>query len=454
MINNKIVKGTLVLTITGIATKLLGFYNRIFLVRIIGVKEIGIYQLIFPLYILAFSFGCSGFSTALTKHVSYYNGKNNNKAIKSITRLSLALSLFLCVIISLTIINLADLISEKFLHNSSCSEILKIIMLAIPAISIKANINAYFVGIGKPIFQGLTNFFEQIIRILTGVFLAFYIFKKERLALLAVIAVIVGEITATIFSISTYIIHVIKQKNVLIYNTDETQKPDYKGFFHDVWPITSNNVILTLFSSFETIIIPSMLFLFYMDNEKAMSIYGQITGIVIPFILFPATITTALSTMLLPAISFESAKNNNKAVISEIKKSLIFCTLLGVLSWGFYYCFGVFISKIAFNDIYSGYLLKRISFLCPLIYISGNMTAILNGINKASINLIINIIALLIRISITIIFVPKYGVAAYVAGMTLSYIFLNIVSISICKKSFNTIPNHMESADKHNNLTN
>ena len=52
MSKRTIIKGTLILTITGILTKCLGFYNRIFLTRLIGVKELGTYQLIFPLYIL------------------------------------------------------------------------------------------------------------------------------------------------------------------------------------------------------------------------------------------------------------------------------------------------------------------------------------------------------------------------------------------------------------------
>ena len=52
MSKQTIIKGTLILTITGILTKCLGFYNRIFLTRLIGVKELGTYQLIFPLYTL------------------------------------------------------------------------------------------------------------------------------------------------------------------------------------------------------------------------------------------------------------------------------------------------------------------------------------------------------------------------------------------------------------------
>ena len=54
--HNLVIKGTLILTITGLVTRVIGFYNRIFLSHLIGAKELGIYQLIFPIYLVAFSF--------------------------------------------------------------------------------------------------------------------------------------------------------------------------------------------------------------------------------------------------------------------------------------------------------------------------------------------------------------------------------------------------------------
>ena len=53
--------GTLILTLSGFLARILGFYNRIFLSNLIGAKELGIYQLIFPVYMLCFSLCCHGF---------------------------------------------------------------------------------------------------------------------------------------------------------------------------------------------------------------------------------------------------------------------------------------------------------------------------------------------------------------------------------------------------------
>lgn len=442
MSKQSIIKGTLILTIAGIATKLLGFYNRIFLTRTIGVKELGIYQLVFPLYIFAFAISCSGFATALTKHVSFYLGQNNKLKAKKVFVASLTITICISLTVSASLNIFAPQICTYILKNSDCTELLRILTIAMPFVVLKANINSFFVASDHPGFQGFTNFFEQIIRIGSGMYLAAKWAECELTARLAVIAVITGEIAATVLSLAFYSLY----KRKILGNKNTTNSKAIhniiKPYLKDAIPITENSLLLTLFSSLETILIPSMLFKYYLDNTVAMEIYGTVTGIVIPFLLFPATISGSLSTMLLPAVSSATAANNKKLLNEAIKKSLMFCTLLGVLAWGFYVILGKWVAVFAFKSAYAGRLLQRISFICPLIYIQGTLSAILNGLGKAYNNLIINISGLIVRILITMTLVPHYGINAYLCGMILSYVLLDIwmlISVSI----------HKESADIH-----
>ena len=50
-----LVTGTLILTATGLASRLIGFFYRIYLSRLFGEENIGIYQLISPVMALVFS---------------------------------------------------------------------------------------------------------------------------------------------------------------------------------------------------------------------------------------------------------------------------------------------------------------------------------------------------------------------------------------------------------------
>ena len=50
-----LIKGTIILTLTGFATRFMGFFYRIFLSHTFGEEGVGIYQLIFPIYAMGFS---------------------------------------------------------------------------------------------------------------------------------------------------------------------------------------------------------------------------------------------------------------------------------------------------------------------------------------------------------------------------------------------------------------
>ena len=43
-----LIKGTLILTMTGLATRMMGFFYRIFLSHAFGEEGVGLYQLILP----------------------------------------------------------------------------------------------------------------------------------------------------------------------------------------------------------------------------------------------------------------------------------------------------------------------------------------------------------------------------------------------------------------------
>ncbi len=443
MSKNVIIKGTMILTIAGILTKLLGFYNRIFLTRVIGVKELGIYQLIFPIYILVISFCCQGIGTSIIKHVSYYLGKNQNKNAKNVFILGLALSLSLSSICMVLVYSLAKPISIYLLKNTDCGILLKYISIAFPFVATKSSINAYFIARENPKVQALSHFSEQLIRIITAYILVYIIYGFKADASLATICVVSGEVFSGIISI--IIISASKERhstaNKFVNYTNLPSNPPSsnhkltKAFLQDAIPITANNLIFTLFASLEAILLPAMLFKYYQNSDTAMELYGIITGIVIPFLLFPATITTAISTMLLPAISNAKAHDNFRKIKDAIFLCVSLCLILGIISILGYLILGQWACEFAFKSKDAGIILKKMCVLCPFIYICGILSTVLNGLDKAFNNMLINVSGLLIRIICTTLLVPTYGLNAYILGMFLCYIYMLMVMSLIIKST-------------------
>lgn len=442
MSKRTIIKGTLILTITGILTKCLGFYNRIFLTRLIGVKELGTYQLIFPLYILGISFCCQGIATTVTKHVSYLLGKQKQTETRRVLRFGSALSFVLSLIVCAGFFFGCDFIAAHILKNTDCRILLKILSPAVPFVAVKACINAFFIGNEKPVLSGTCQLIEQIIRIGSVYLLAISYMQDHVDAKTAVLGVVIGEMGATLYAVICYIYFRKKQSqnnrsqgkairiSTKINASDGKKSSLMIPMLKDIVPITSNNLIFTLFSSFEAIILPTFLFRYYNSADTSMEIYGIITGIVIPFLLFPATITNSLSTMLLPSISYACARRNTEAIKKALVSSALFCIMLGSFACILYILFAKPICTFAFESAKAGTLLQMMGFLCPFIYLSTTLSSVMNGIGYATQNLIYNILGISVRILCIIFFVPHFGIHAYICGMFCGYLLHNILTIT------------------------
>lgn len=55
-----ILLGTIILTLAGFITRVIGFFYKIFLSKVMGSEWLGIYQLIFPVYGIAFTIYATG----------------------------------------------------------------------------------------------------------------------------------------------------------------------------------------------------------------------------------------------------------------------------------------------------------------------------------------------------------------------------------------------------------
>ena len=74
-----IMKGTFVLTLAAFISRFLGFFYRMYLSHTFGEANVGLYQLIFPVYTLGIAITCAGIQTALSRHVAGYVAKGKKK---------------------------------------------------------------------------------------------------------------------------------------------------------------------------------------------------------------------------------------------------------------------------------------------------------------------------------------------------------------------------------------
>ena len=453
---NLVIKGTMILTITGLAARMIGFYNRIFLSCLIGAKELGIYQLVFPLYIVAFAFTTYGNELALTKLVSEYNSLDKTATAKAFFKVCFTINLILGCLVTFLMYHYSDWLCIKILKAPECSACLKRISFAVPFMAMKGAIHGYFLGLEKSEIHGISDFLEQIAKVFILSFLANIVCVKNSYdAAFAVWGIVLGEMVSFLYSAISFIRYQIKnrispllplsvrsissikkeKKNVAqTYNTSRST-PLYTDqivriFLKHSIPMTTNRLALTVMQSIEAILIPTVLLVYYKDSTLSLSSYGVFTGMAFPFIMFPATVTNSLSTMLMPAVS--SANSSLKKIYLKrlCEQSLHFCLLIGLFSTMLFYIFGPTLGTMFFHSEEAGHYLFQLSFLCPLIYLATTLASILNGLGFATHNLILTILSTSIRITFILTTVPRIGMTGYILGLFVSYLFQSLASLS------------------------
>lgn len=143
------ITGALLLSIAGVLTRIIGFFYRIFLSRLIGAEGLGIYQLLTPVTALGFAITCAGIQTAISRFVSMEMGRKNPAGAKCYLYIGLVISLFLSAITGFLIRHFAVPLSTVWLGDERCAPLLRVLAFSFVPSCIHACINGYYYGLKK-----------------------------------------------------------------------------------------------------------------------------------------------------------------------------------------------------------------------------------------------------------------------------------------------------------------
>ena len=422
---SSLITGTLLLTIAGVLTRIIGFFYRIFLSRVIGAEGLGIYQLTAPVMALGFAITSTGIQTAISRFVSNEIGKKNPGGARSYLFCGLWLSLLLSVLFSVILWKNTDFIARAWLGDARCAPLFSILSLSFVPSCIHACINGYYYGLKKTGVPALTQLAEQIARVAI-VYVLFQIYTEQQQSLplsVTMWGVVIGEIASTLVSVSCI--------RVLSGTTDRglSMVTCTKNLLAMAAPLTANRVILNLFSSYENIMIPNRLRLFGYEFSDALSVYGILTGMTMSVVMFPSVITNSVSVLLLPAISEAKAAGDDALIRRTLKKTIESCLSLGFLATLAFLFTGDFLGNFLFGNALAGTFITTLGWICPFLYLGSTLSSILHGLGFPGLTFVLNLISCGIRILFVLFAVPVFGIKSYLWGILLSQAVLAFLAI-------------------------
>lgn len=437
---NPLIMGTIILTFTGFASRLIGFFYRIFLSRIFGAEGMGIYQLTSPVLALTFSLTVAGMQTAISKYVA---GETVTKDYRcSFTHLfsGFLISMGVSVLCTLGIYGFADEIAVFFLLEKRTAPLLRIIALSIPMATVHSCVNGYFYGIRKTAVPSLCQLSEQVVRV--GSVYAIYYFclgkGMQPTISFAVVGLVIGESASMIVSliaIKAHFEHVLPANYGSLLQVCEL-RPAASRLLKLAVPLSLNRVLINFLMSVESIFIPNRLMLYGYDHTAALSVYGILTGMSLPLILFPNAITGSICVLLLPVVSEAAAAGNKRAVEKAIHKSIQYGFLLGISFTFLFFVFGSFLGKLLYQNELAGNFIMILGFLCPMMYIASTLNSILNGLGKTGLTFAYSMVSLIVRLAFVFFLIPLFGINGYLWGLLASQLVQTLLCLWAVKQYY------------------
>jgi stage V sporulation protein B len=422
--------GTILLTSAGLITRVLGFFYRIFLSRTIGAEGLGVFNLIHPVFGICFALCAGSIQTAISQSVAA-----NSRKGRSVFRSGLIISMGISVVLAYAIIQFKDIIANNILMEPRCAPLLIFVAVSVPCAAVHACINGYYYGMQKPQVPALAQIIEQSIRI-GAVFLIADIMIRSGITItvqLAVLGHLIGEIASSLFTITAYRFFPPKMAPGVshVHSGFQETAPE---LMQVALPLMGNRLILNILFSAEAILIPSRLQMSGLSDSAALSVYGVLTGMALPFILFPSTVFNSLAVLLLPTVAEAQSEGNDRRIGLAISMSLRYCLYVGILCIGIFTLFGDDLGVSVFKDNTAGGYMTILAWLCPFIYLVTTMGSILNGLGKTSVTFIQNVISMMVRLFFVLFGIPKFGIVAYLVGTLVSELLLALMHVLTLKK--------------------
>ncbi len=423
------IKNAAILTASSLILRFAGIIFKVWLAKKIGSEGIGLYQLVFSVYLLASTFATSGISTAVTRLVAEELAVGSKKSILKVLKRSIQLTLLIALFSALMVYFGAELIANRFLGDVRAVNSIKILPLSLPFIGTTACIRGYFIARRKVTPNAVCQIAEQIIRIAL-ILLFINLFGKNDVAG-SCVAVMLGDACAEIIACLFLLVQYLADTKNLNYLSGRAKTPfgAIKQILHIALPITSGRYLNTFLRTLENVLVPKNLAKFPKTTGNALSQFGMIKGMALPILFFPSAILNSVSTLLIPEIS-EAVARKQKSVVSICTKNIIkFTSLTGFIFGAIFLACGEKIGILIYGDSSVGFLLKVLSPIVPLMYLDSISDGILKGLDQQNFTFRTAVADSVIRIIFILILLQRMGLWGFIIIMYFSNFFTCFLNV-------------------------
>ncbi len=423
---------TLIITSTSFFLKVVGMFFRIYLSNAIGAEGMGLYQLIFSVYVLAISLSSAGVSVAVTRIISEQTGPDGGRISHQVILRSIFYVLLLSAIVSGGLFFCAEWVCRTFINDMRAVVPLKILCAALPFIGCSACFKGYFTARDKVSKVSISQILEDLLKIILIVSLL-GVFAGNGLVVACIIvmsAIALSEAASCAFLYASYRKDI--GKNARPYERCGISV----RLFTLILTLAVGTIAGSGLHTAENMLIPAGLLKFGMARETALAKYGMLRGMTMPVLLFPSALLSAFSTLLVPEITRAGVLNQKRTINYTISRVFQITLIPSIFIMGVFMVFSRQIGLAIYNNAEVGDMIRLLAPFIPFMYLDSSIFAILTGLDEQKSVLRITLVDSILRVLFIYTLVPRYGFDGIIFTMYLSNIITPVVgTVKLIKKT-------------------
>lgn len=402
------------LILTG-STLLLRFLNigfRSYIALQIGAEGMGLYQLIFSLFMLTSALSTSGSGFAATRLSA--EGMGSKTSMRKCCAVSLGISLPAACLLLLAAQPMADFL----LDSPQAAQPLRLLSLGLPFMAVCSCLKGWFLARGNTFLPAGAELVEQLVTIGASVFLLSRLPSLEALMLGSSL----GECGS--FTVALLGWGLCRKKA-----DPETRAVSVRKILHMNLPVTSGSFIRSSLSSVENLLIPRGLRLHGSETSSALAQYGLVQGMVMPLLFFPASFAGSLCTLLVPELARASAKGNERFIRRTAERTMRLTLLFSFLVMAGFLALSDPLCTLFYQNQQAGSFLRVMAPIVPILYLDNVVDGMLKGLDQQMYSFRYNCMDSILRILFLSLLLPLWGIAGYISVLFFSEIFNAALSI-------------------------
>lgn len=376
--------GTAILAVVGLANRGLGFIYRVLTVRLVGPEGIGLYEMVFPAYLLVLVLVTAGIPVALARITAAQVAMGRPRQALRLLGLSLAILLGTGLTALAGLSYLAPVLASYFFPDPRAYGCFAALAPALVFVSLSSALRGWFQGWQDMVPPALAQLAEQLVRISLGLSAATLLAPRgiEHAAVGLSLGTVAGEAVGFLLLAVRYLRHRSHVCHVYPRQPGAPLRPLLNEMYALAAPVTFTRVAASLALVLEATLIPQRLQAAGYGIRAATELYGQYTGIALTLLHLPSIVTSALAVSLVPAISEALAAKDLYRVQHRCSAALRLTILTSLPFAVIFYYLPDHLTGLLFATPEAGMPLQVLAWGSLFVYLQQTTGGILQGLGE------------------------------------------------------------------------